>query len=573
MGRFGGLGAHRYPIGFVGDTYVKWDVLRYETYFMPTSSNVLFQWTHDIGGFEGPSPPEFFTRHLQFGTFSPSLRTHSSKRSPARAIWTYPQPYFAIMKRFYRLRARLVPYIATAQRIAHETGVQVVRPLYYNWPEIPAVYADQGLHQYSFGDSIWIAPITSPAPPSLNASSLARMTVKGEITTPKYSFNVSGAAVTPWTFFAPPGRWIEWFSWEGFTSPAKTGGFYSRNYAIGEVPIFSAPGTIIPLTTLPSNGGGVLGISSTIPNAITLLVFGGVEVDKGTTTTTRARLYDDDGISIGYEHGEYFWTDITCDWYRGTKAKADSLTCTVHPPSGAGFDTMPSKRSYVLRLVASLPPATVTVNGVSAEHDPLGRPDANGDNDAWDSHISSWSYDGGSSSTWVNVGKKVPVSSSLVIHLEWPVGINAADATALSGYARKAARATACKEEIDALYGMLFTSDVESLLNVTAAATRMSASGDASIVSSLLSSIPTYLKTALAEMKTWRIPATHRAKVSQLRCMNSVMDALEELQTSGPLSATDERVINAMKEPVYTYTPGEHLQVPDPNLEMPIAEF
>lgn len=99
MGRFGGLGAHRYPIGFVGDTHVKWEVLRYETYFMPTSSNVMFQWTHDIGGFEGPSPPEFFTRHVQFGTFSSQLRTHSSKRSPARAIWNYPQPYFATMVR------------------------------------------------------------------------------------------------------------------------------------------------------------------------------------------------------------------------------------------------------------------------------------------------------------------------------------------------------------------------------------------------------------------------------------------------------------------------------------------
>ncbi|RYE84324.1 MAG: hypothetical protein EOO65_02470 [Methanosarcinales archaeon] len=74
MGRFGGLGAHRYPIGFVGDTYVKWEVLRFETYFMPTASNVAFQWTHDIGGFEGPSPADFFTRHLQFGTFSPVRR-------------------------------------------------------------------------------------------------------------------------------------------------------------------------------------------------------------------------------------------------------------------------------------------------------------------------------------------------------------------------------------------------------------------------------------------------------------------------------------------------------------------
>jgi alpha-glucosidase (family GH31 glycosyl hydrolase) len=46
MGRWGGLGGHRYPIGFVGDTYSKWNVLRYESYFMPTASNVGFQWTH-----------------------------------------------------------------------------------------------------------------------------------------------------------------------------------------------------------------------------------------------------------------------------------------------------------------------------------------------------------------------------------------------------------------------------------------------------------------------------------------------------------------------------------------------
>lgn len=88
---------------------------------------------------QGPSPAEFFTRHLQFGTFSPTLRTHSSKRSAARSIWTYAQPFFTVMRRFYRLRARLVPYIATMQRIAHDTGVQVVRPAYYEWPECSKV--------------------------------------------------------------------------------------------------------------------------------------------------------------------------------------------------------------------------------------------------------------------------------------------------------------------------------------------------------------------------------------------------------------------------------------------------
>lgn len=45
-GRWGGLGGHRYPVGFAGDTAVKWRVLRYETYYSPTSSNVGFMWTH-----------------------------------------------------------------------------------------------------------------------------------------------------------------------------------------------------------------------------------------------------------------------------------------------------------------------------------------------------------------------------------------------------------------------------------------------------------------------------------------------------------------------------------------------
>ena len=46
FGRWGGLGGHRYPVGFAGDTAVKWRVLRYETYFSPTSANVGFMWTH-----------------------------------------------------------------------------------------------------------------------------------------------------------------------------------------------------------------------------------------------------------------------------------------------------------------------------------------------------------------------------------------------------------------------------------------------------------------------------------------------------------------------------------------------
>ena len=160
MGRWGGLGGHRYPVGFAGDTAVRWRVLRYETYFSPTAANVGFMWTHDIGGFEGNPPPELLARWVQWGTFSAMLRTHSSKMSPARSPWLYANPYLGVMRAFYRLRARLLPFLATAQRASHDSGAQLLRPMYWSHPFQDAAYRDQALHQYFFGadERVWCAP-------------------------------------------------------------------------------------------------------------------------------------------------------------------------------------------------------------------------------------------------------------------------------------------------------------------------------------------------------------------------------------------------------------------------------
>jgi len=52
--RYGGLGNHRTPTGFSGDTKRRWDTLEYQVYFTPRASNVGFGWwSHDIGGFVG----------------------------------------------------------------------------------------------------------------------------------------------------------------------------------------------------------------------------------------------------------------------------------------------------------------------------------------------------------------------------------------------------------------------------------------------------------------------------------------------------------------------------------------
>ena len=79
--RWGGLGNHRYHIGFSGDTIVGWEALQFQPFMTATASNVLYGWwSHDIGGhMGGATEPELYARWVQFGAVSPVLRLHSTK--------------------------------------------------------------------------------------------------------------------------------------------------------------------------------------------------------------------------------------------------------------------------------------------------------------------------------------------------------------------------------------------------------------------------------------------------------------------------------------------------------------
>ena len=49
--RYAGIGSHRYPIGFSGDTVITWESLDFQPYFTATASNAGYGWwSHDIGG-------------------------------------------------------------------------------------------------------------------------------------------------------------------------------------------------------------------------------------------------------------------------------------------------------------------------------------------------------------------------------------------------------------------------------------------------------------------------------------------------------------------------------------------
>ncbi len=160
--RWGGLGSHRYPICFSGDTYAAWSTLAYEIFFTSTASNVCYDyWGHDIGGHQGgDNDPELYLRWLQFGAYTPIFRTHATNDSKLeRRIWKYNN--FTQLREAVRLRYRLFPYLYTMARETYDTGIGMNRPLYYDYPEESNAYVYED--EYMFGNDMLVAPIYTPA--------------------------------------------------------------------------------------------------------------------------------------------------------------------------------------------------------------------------------------------------------------------------------------------------------------------------------------------------------------------------------------------------------------------------
>ena len=180
--RWGGLGNHRYQIGFSGDTISVWDSLAFQPWFTATAANVGYAyWSHDIGGhMPGAVDPELYTRWVQFGAFSPILRTHTTKNPESeRRIWAYPEPYSSILRSAFQLRYALQPYIYTEARRTYDTGVAFFRPLYYDWPEADAAYTSKG--EYIFGDQMLAAPVTAPADKVTRPGHGKRLAAQGRV--------------------------------------------------------------------------------------------------------------------------------------------------------------------------------------------------------------------------------------------------------------------------------------------------------------------------------------------------------------------------------------------------------
>ncbi len=321
--RWGGLGSHRYPLGFSGDIYDEWTALGMLPFFTSTAANVGYgYWGHDIGGHMQKkshlTDPEMYTRWLQFGVFTPVFKTHStSSASLERRIWMYPT-HFEYMKDAIELRYALTPYIYTAAREAYDSGVSICRPMYYAYPESKNAYDfDQ---QYMFGDRIIASVICTPA----DASGKSERKV-----------------------WLPSGD--DWYDM-GHHALVKGGAVRTLSYAIDENPWFVKAGSILPLAA-----EGIQNLQDK-SDSLRLLIVPGTAVSSYT-------LYEDDEVSQAYT-SRFATTHIS------KKGGNSSLTVEIAAREGS-YKGMSDSRQFTIVLEGwKAAPAKVILNGkrVEAEH-------------------------------------------------------------------------------------------------------------------------------------------------------------------------------------------------------------
>jgi alpha-glucosidase (family GH31 glycosyl hydrolase) len=354
--RWGGLGNHRYQIGFSGDTHVTWKSLDYQPYFTATAANVGFgYWSHDIGGHQGDAgTPELYTRWIQWGIFSPIFRTHATSMPwHERRIWSYPLENFQIMRDAYLLRYALVPYLYNEARNTYETGISTVHPMYYDYPKDENAYSIA--NQYMFGRDMIVHPITKPIE-------------KGNIFLSHETW-------------LPEGKWYE----------CSTGSILDGNkkvtmpFTLGDIPVFVKEGAIIPMAPKADR---------TDEKPLNPLILSFYPGKKGAL-----KLYEDEGNNNNFKKDAFSYTPIT------SERVGNIMNITIAPVEGS-FPGMLTSRGYELRFPCSFPPTSVSVNGQNIPY-------------SVNAKAGSWSYAGNDFETHIYL-PEFATNKSVSVKVQFP---------------------------------------------------------------------------------------------------------------------------------------------------------
>ncbi len=301
------LGAQRYAYGlWSGDIGSSFDIMAAQRERMLSAVNLgEAKWGMDSGGFNGTPSSELYARWIEFSAFTPMFRVHG-QNNQQRQPWEYGSVAEEAAKKIMQFRYTLIPYVYAYDRQAYETGIGLVKPLAFAYPDDINVanYKDA----WMFGDYFLVSPVMK-------------------------------SAQTSKSIYLPAGTWIDYsdgtiYAGEQYVTLAVD----STNW--DDVPLFIKKGAIIPTQDFMNYVG-----EKPVSN-IYLDVFPDTE-------ETSFNYYDDDGNTYDYENGSYFKQTITSLY------AADSETLNIGAKSGAYTPEL----QYYITKVHMTSNAPVTVDG------------------------------------------------------------------------------------------------------------------------------------------------------------------------------------------------------------------
>ncbi len=159
--RAGWAGCQRYPLHWGGDSESSWAGMAgsLKGGLHLGLSGFAF-WSHDVPGFHStpdfmnsPLDEQVYVRWTQFGVFTSHMRYHGTcKREP----WYYPT-IAPIVKRWWKLRYRLIPYIIEQSELACRSGLPIVQALLIHHPNDRQVWHIDD--EYYFGNEFLVCPV------------------------------------------------------------------------------------------------------------------------------------------------------------------------------------------------------------------------------------------------------------------------------------------------------------------------------------------------------------------------------------------------------------------------------
>jgi hypothetical protein len=298
--------------------------------------------------------PELYIRGTEFGALSPSLWWHGlwGLRFP----WEYGPQSLEIARRFTKLRYRLLPYMYTYARTAHDTGLPIVRGMFLEYPGQELAYTYR--QQYMLGDEMLVAPVTEPG---------------------------YGKPVFKDTYLPAGDDWYDFFNGKIY----KGGQVVPYESPLDRIPVFVRAGSILPLAP-------EMNFSDERPlDPLSLDIYAG--------KAASFRNYEDDGLSLDYRKGSFAWTPITYE------SQPNGIHQINIGPGEGEYRGQIKTRSYELRLHGLLKPGAVTLNSVKLVEKRL---------DLCGAGCQGWTWDRDAKVTTVRLSAPIDIQKKTTVALE-----------------------------------------------------------------------------------------------------------------------------------------------------------